>query len=107
MTPTPADGRSWRAWAQDNFTILVLLGLVIVSFLTTVILMHEKSIPDEYAKWAQGFTEGMVTGLTLAMNRTAEKPHPLAPGTMEQTLRVEPPTPVVADKPIVDSKSGQ
>lgn len=27
------DGRSWRAWCQDNFTVLVLLCLVLVIWL--------------------------------------------------------------------------
>ena len=91
--PEIPDGRTWRAWVQDNFTMLILLGLVLASLFLTILLMHEKAIPDEYAKWAQGFTEGLLTSLTLAMNRPAEKPHQLAPGTMEKTLRVEPPLP--------------
>lgn len=73
--------------------MLALLLLVLLSFGVTIWLMHEKTLPDEYAKWAQGWTAGILTSLTLAMNRSAEKPHALAPGTTEATLRVQPPIP--------------
>lgn len=75
--------------------MLILFFMVLLSFSVTVFIMHEKTIPDEYAKWAQGWTAGLLTSLTLAMNRSAEKPHQLAPGTTEATLRVQPPVPVI------------
>ena len=58
--------------------MLILLALVLLSLCMTVVLMHENAIADEYAKWAQGFTEGLLTSLTLAMNLEllADKPHP-------------------------------
>lgn len=75
--------------------MLILFFMVLLSFSVTVFIMHEKAIPDEYAKWAQGWTAGLLTSLTLAMNRSAEKPHQLAPGTTEATLRVQPPAPAL------------
>lgn len=52
---------------QANSSVLLLFIFLIVAFGATIVLMHETKIPDEYAKWAQGFTEGILTGLTLAM----------------------------------------
>lgn len=86
--------RPWAAFIQENFTVLVLLFLVVMSFGATLLIMHEQKEPDEYAKWAQGFTAGLLTSLTLAM-KAPDKPHALAPGTTEATLRTEPPAPIV------------
>lgn len=96
------DCSCWRCWAQNSFTVIVLLFLVLTGLAVTIVIMHEKSIPDEYAKWAQQFTEGLLGALMLAMNRPQEKPHPLAPGTQEVTLRNEPPVPKMEVTPIVD-----
>lgn len=75
----PPTCRCWRCWTQDNFTVIVLFVLVIVSLSLTILIMHEKSLPDEYAKWAQGWTGGLLTGLTLAMNNSASANRPHIP----------------------------
>lgn len=105
MTPTHGSPtcRCWKCFLQDNFTVIILFALVIISLGMTIAIMHEKSLPDDYAKWAQGFTAGILSGLMLAMNRPAEKPHPLAPGTTEATLRQEPP--VSASQPKIEIKT--
>lgn len=67
----------WRAWFQVNYVVLILFFFVLLSFTVTVWIMHENKIPDEYAKWTQGFTEGLLTGLTLAMKApSAPSMHP-------------------------------
>lgn len=58
----------WRCWLQSNATIILLFALVLISLGVTIGIMHEARLPDEYAKWAQGFTAGLLSSLTLAMN---------------------------------------
>ena len=94
-TADPPNCRCWRCWSQDNFTAVALFGVLIGSIALLVILMHEDKIDDKYVTWMEGFVAGVFSAWTLALNRPADKPHTLAPGTMEQTLRVEPPSPVV------------
>jgi hypothetical protein len=84
----------WRCFVQQNFTAVALLYIVTVSMVLTFILMHEDKIDDKYVTFFGGFLTGAFSTLTLALKGAVDKPHVLAPGTTEATLRVEPPAPV-------------
>lgn len=72
---------SWRAWVQANFTPLTLLGLVVLSLIATVSLMHEDAISDKYVTWLEGFCMGAMTSLALALRTAAstDPTHPVTP----------------------------
>jgi hypothetical protein len=73
MTNEPCS--CWRCWFQSNFTPIVLLGIVFVSFVATVVLMHESSIEDKYVTWLEGFCGGAMTSLAVALKATGSVSH--------------------------------
>jgi len=65
----------WRCWVQSNFTPIVLLLIVFVSFVATVVLMHEDSIDDKYVTWLEGFCMGAMTSLAVALRASTPVSH--------------------------------
>jgi hypothetical protein len=92
--------RCWTCFIQDNFTSVSLMFVVLVGLTLMVVLMHEQKIDDKYVTWFEGFVAGGFSAWTLALKGAPiDKPHELAPGTTEATLRVEPPMPPMPPMP--------
>lgn len=71
----PKDGQSWRAFSQSNFTAVVLLGLLMLSMASVVVLMHEDKIDDKYVTWLEGFAMGVFSTLNLALRSANSGQH--------------------------------
>ena len=69
------DGLSWRAFTQGNFTAVVLLGLLLMSMASVVVLMHEEKIDDKYVTWLEGFAMGVFSTLNLALRSANSGQH--------------------------------
>lgn len=74
VEPIPAC-RSWRCFIQDNFTAVALLGVLFVSVVLVVLLMHEDKIDDKYVTWFEGFVMGIFSTWTLALKGSNSGQH--------------------------------
>ena len=65
----------WRCWFQSTLTPLALFTILILSFITTVVLMHEDSILDKYVTWMQGWDTGVLASLGVALQGNQHVSH--------------------------------
>ena len=76
----------WRCWFQATFTPLALFAVLILSFIATVVLMHEEGILDKYVTWLEGWDAGVLTSLGVALQGSAQvgaHPEPKPEGTVQ------------------------
>lgn len=69
------DGKTWRAFVQENFTAVALFILLIICLGLLIVLMHEASIDDKYVTWLEGFTAGIFSAWTLSLKSAASGQH--------------------------------
>ena len=92
-SPNDTSCSCWRCWTQSNFTALALLWIVLLSFLATVILMHEDRIEDKYVTWLEGFCGGAMTSLAVALKTSSSSVAPHLPQQAPSAAPPDPPNP--------------
>ncbi len=98
----PKDGKSWRAFVQENFTAVALFILLIICLALLIILMHEMTIDDKYVTWLEGFTAGIFSAWTLSLKSAATGQHQgdtIKAGDNTVVNMPDPKAAPVADKP--------
>ena len=79
----------WRCWFQQNFSVILLSILLIMSVFATLTLMHEESIADKYVIGLEGWDAGLLTALGVALKPDGSKQnHEAIPAQQENPPNV-------------------